>query len=107
VMLNGAGELACAAAANLFWVSEGRLYTPALHCGVLDGIMRAVVLRQAELAGVTVIEAHEGAPALARAEAVFVTNSLIGVRAVSRFDGQAYQPNALVERLAAACANVT
>ncbi|HEY3887643.1 MAG TPA: aminotransferase class IV, partial [Caulobacteraceae bacterium] len=40
VMLNTAGELACAAAANLFWVSDGRLRTPALDCGVLDGIAR-------------------------------------------------------------------
>jgi branched-subunit amino acid aminotransferase/4-amino-4-deoxychorismate lyase len=106
VMLNTMGELACAAAANLFWVSEGRLFTPALRCGVLDGIVRAEALRQAALTGVTVIEAHEGPEALAAADAVFITNSLIGVRPAARFGARAYAPNGLVERLAQACAGI-
>ena len=106
VMLNTAGELACAAAANLFWVSEGRLYTPALRCGVLDGIVRASVLRQAGLMGVTVVQAHEGPAALAGADAAFITNSLIGVRAASRFGDRTYEANGLVGRLAEACADI-
>jgi hypothetical protein len=36
VMRNNHGDLTCAAAANLFWIAEGRLFTPALHCGVLN-----------------------------------------------------------------------
>ena len=38
--------------------------------------------------------------ALERAEAVFLTNSLIGVRPVSEIDGLALSPHPLAERLA-------
>jgi branched-subunit amino acid aminotransferase/4-amino-4-deoxychorismate lyase len=51
VMRNNHGDLTCAAAANLFWVAEGRLFTPALHCGVLNGIARGRVLEAARTPG--------------------------------------------------------
>jgi len=100
VMLNSRGELACAAAANLFWLEAGTLRTPALTCGVLGGIVRARVLAAAARLGVEVSEARVGPEALAAAEAVFVTNSLIGVRAVAALGAQRWAPHALVERLA-------
>ncbi|MBT9473295.1 MAG: aminotransferase class IV [Pseudomonadota bacterium] len=99
LMLNSRGQAACAAAANLFWVREGRLFTPALDCGVLAGTMRARVLAVAAGAGVEAVEVRETPTG---AEAMFITNSLIGVRAVSTLDGTIFGPSALVERLAEA-----
>ena len=101
LMLNSRGEAACAAAANVFWVTGGRLFTPALECGVLAGTMRARVLAAARRLGVEIAEVHAPAEALAGSEAVFLTNSLIGVRSVSRLDGVAFGASALVERLVA------
>jgi branched-chain amino acid aminotransferase/4-amino-4-deoxychorismate lyase len=100
VMRNNHGDLACASAANLFWVLDGRLFTPALHCGVLGGIARARVLDLARGLDVEVHEVATGAEALDAAEAVFLTNSLIGVRPVRRFEAETFGPHALVERLA-------
>jgi branched-chain amino acid aminotransferase/4-amino-4-deoxychorismate lyase len=100
VMLNTRGELACAAAGNLFWIEAGALRTPALDCGVLDGIVRARVLAAAERLGVAALEVRVGPEVLAGAEAVFVTNSLAGVRAVAALGTQRWAPHALVERLA-------
>ncbi|HJV42967.1 aminotransferase class IV [Caulobacter sp.] len=99
VMLNNRGELACAAAANLFWLEGGRLFTPRLDCGVLAGITRARLMatHPAE-------EVAAGVEALHRAEAVFLTNSLIGVRPVSRLGERALEPHALVEGLREALA---
>ena len=99
-MLNSRGEAACAAAANVFWVRDGRLYTPALECGVLAGTMRARVLEAADRLGVEALEARAPGAALAAAEAVFLTNSLIGVRAVSCLDEVVFGGSALTERLA-------
>lgn len=99
LMLNARGQAACAAAANLFWVREGRLFTPALDCGVLAGTMRARVLAAAARLDVEAVEVRETSTG---AEAMFITNSLIGVRAVSALDEVVFAPNALVERLAAA-----
>jgi len=100
MMLNNRGEVACAAAANLFWLRDGRLFTPALDCGVLAGVMRARVMGASAALGVEVAEVAAGLEDLSGAQAVFLTNSLIGVRPVSSLDGVAYAPSALVERLA-------
>lgn len=94
VMLNNRGHVVCGAAANLFWVSGGRLFTPALDCGVLPGITRARLLTAQAVEEVAV-----GPEALDKAEAVFLTNSLIGVRPVSRLGERAFAPHPLVERL--------
>ncbi|MDP2215392.1 aminotransferase class IV [Phenylobacterium sp.] len=93
VMLNTEGHVACAAAANLFWIAEGRLWTPALDCGVLAGVTRAQVLARAAQAGLEVVETACGPDSLQRAEAVFLTNSLIGVRAVASLDGRSLAPS--------------
>ncbi|CAN5323194.1 aminotransferase class IV [soil metagenome] len=99
VMRNNHGDLTCAAAANLFWITDGRLFTPAPHCGVLEGIARGRVLDLARRLEVEVHEVATGAEALDEAQAVFLTNSLIGVRPARRFEGEAFAPHALVERL--------
>ncbi|MDB5455767.1 MAG: aminotransferase class [Caulobacter sp.] len=100
VMLNNRGELACAAAANLFWVADGRLFTPALDCGVLAGLTRARVLVAARALGAAVEETAAPLDALDAAEAVFLTNSLIGVRPAA-WAGRDTAGHALVARLAA------
>jgi branched-chain amino acid aminotransferase/4-amino-4-deoxychorismate lyase len=101
LMLNTAGEIDGGAAANLFWIGGGRLFTPALACGVLDGTLRAQVLARAARAGVEAIEVRAGLSALASAEGAFLTNSLIGVRAVATIDGRALAAHPLMERLGA------
>ncbi len=96
LMLDTDGRLASASAANLFWIAGGRLHTPSLDGAVLGGIMRAQVL-----ATVGVTEVAAGPEALADAEALFLTSSLIGVRAVSSLDGRAFAAHPLIEDLQA------
>lgn len=96
LMLNGAGMVACAAAANIFWLAGGVVHTPALDCGVLDGVMRAAVMARSPI---PVVETRAPIETLRFAEAVFITNSLIGVRPVSAIDDSAVGGEALVERL--------
>lgn len=104
VMLNNRGQVACAAAANLFWIEGETLVTPALDCGVLAGIMRGRVLALARGMGVEVLEVAAGRSRLEGADAVFLTNSLIGVRPVSKLEGQTFAPHALAEQLRVALA---
>ena len=92
LMLNTRDEVACAGAANLFWVRDGRLFTPALDCGVLAGIARGRVLAAARRLRIDCVEAHAAPTELEGAEAVFITNSLIGLRAVGAFDGRPLEP---------------
>jgi len=101
LLLNTAGELACAAAANLFWIAGERIFTPALACGVLAGTMRAQVLGRAAELGVEVVEARAAPAVLDEADAVFLTNSLIGVQPAAALDGRTLDSHPLAERLAA------
>lgn len=94
VMLNNRGELACAGAANLFWIADGRLFTPRLSCGALAGITRARLMARRP-----VEEVAAGPEALDRAEALFLTNSLIGARPVSRLGDRTFEPHRLAEDL--------
>ena len=87
LMLDLRGHLACAAAGNLFWTRGARLYTPALSCGVLDGIVRGKVLTAARAQGVVVQEVVAKKFVLGRAGSVFITNSLIGAATVESLDG--------------------
>jgi branched-subunit amino acid aminotransferase/4-amino-4-deoxychorismate lyase len=102
LMLNTQGEIAGGAASNFFWIAGARLFTPALACGVLDGVMRGRMLRAAAALGVEAVEARAGADVLLGAEAAFLTNSLIGLRAVSAIDGRALGAHPLIARLAEA-----
>jgi len=104
VMLNNAGHLACAAAANLFWIEGERLLTPALDCGVLAGITRGRVLAAARSWEIEAVEIAADGARLAGADGVFLTNSLIGVRPVSRLEERIFAPHPLVERLRTALA---
>jgi branched-subunit amino acid aminotransferase/4-amino-4-deoxychorismate lyase len=97
VMLNGLAEVACAAAANVFWLEGERLFTPALECGVLAGVMRGRLIAAAAQAGRAVTEVRAGIEALAGADAVFLTNSLIGVRSAASLDGRALAPHPLAQ----------
>lgn len=100
LMLNNRGEVACAAAANVFWLMGGRLVTPALECGVLEGIMRRKVLESARQIGLAIEESCAARTEIDRAEAIFLTNSLIGLRPVTTLDGKQFRENVVISRLA-------
>jgi branched-chain amino acid aminotransferase/4-amino-4-deoxychorismate lyase len=99
LMLNSRGEVACAAAANIFWIKDEGVCTPALACGVLDGIMRAEVRAACARLRIGFSEVRAGIGALRGAPA-FITNSLIGVREVSRLDGHALPRSSVTALLA-------
>jgi branched-chain amino acid aminotransferase/4-amino-4-deoxychorismate lyase len=101
LMLNTRGAAASAAAANIFWLEGEVLVTPALDCGALAGTMRAQVIASAARLGVPLRETAAGAERLAAADALFLTNALIGVRQVCDLDGRSFAPHRLAERLSA------
>ena len=100
LMLNTRGEIACAAAANVFWVQDGAVFTPALGCGVLEGILRAELLVACERLSIPLAVVRAAPDALAGA-AMFLTNSLIGVCPVSHLDGRALPTSPILAEIAA------
>lgn len=83
LLLNGAGRLAEATAANLFLAIGDRLHTPPVAEGALPGTMRAELLAMAP-----VEERPIDAAALEKASELFLSSSL-GLRPVASVEGRA------------------
>lgn len=88
LLLNTAGALAGASAANLFLVEEGKLVTPGVRQGALPGITRATVIKLARKRGIPVREAKVEPQRLFTAAEAILTNSLIGLRPLVAVDGR-------------------
>jgi branched-subunit amino acid aminotransferase/4-amino-4-deoxychorismate lyase len=99
LMLNTAGEVACAAAANVFWIRHDEVFTPDLACGVLDGVIRREVIAACHNLGIALHEVFANRERLAGAP-MFLTNSLTGVRPVASLDGRELPASPLVKAIA-------
>jgi len=89
LLLNTAGLLACASAANLFLVVGGTLVTPGLASGALPGITRGLVLNEmAPLTGLDAVERKVRPEELAEADEAFLTSALLGVMPLTEADGR-------------------
>lgn len=91
VFTNTRGEICETTNANLFFVRDGAIYTPADECGLLPGTVRHWVCERRTVAR-TRIEASgirgtaadgDVPPAPERWDEVFATNALMGVRPVT------------------------
>ena len=87
ILLNWESHLTECTVSNLFFVQAGRLCTPALACGLLDGITRDIVLSLAQEAQIPVDEGHFGIEAIHEADECFLTNTSIEVMPVTMVDG--------------------
>ena len=90
VMLNERGEIVSTTMANIFWVKEGTLHTPALSTGALAGVTRAAVIELATRQFIPVIEGVYELGDLTDAEEIFLTSASYGVAPVTTFDFRQY-----------------
>jgi len=106
LMFSSGGRLISGTMSNVFLVHQGRLATPRLDaCGVA-GVMRAAVLEAAAVAGIPAAEDALGALELERAEEIFLTNALIGVRPVRELQGAPREVGAVTRAMQAQLAAV-
>jgi branched-subunit amino acid aminotransferase/4-amino-4-deoxychorismate lyase len=82
IRLNEHGEVASACMANVFWLLDGKLFTPSLRTGCLPGTTREFVLENQECEQVENLDDK-----LYRAEAIFLTSAGLGVTRVAEFEG--------------------
>jgi branched-chain amino acid aminotransferase len=88
VLLNWEGYVTECTVSNLFFVQAGRLCTPALSCGILDGITRSIILSLAREAGMPVEEGRFTAEALMAADECFLSNTTMEVMPATRVNGR-------------------
>lgn len=91
LLTNTEGNVACATTSNLF-IREGDDYiTPPLSDGVLDGITRRAFKDERNAHEESISEER-----LMTADAVFLTNSIFGIRSVNSIGDHIYKPSKAV-----------
>ena len=88
LLTNQHGAVSEGSRTNLFIVKKGRLITPRLQSGCLQGIIRQVVLKGAKRLGIPVSEVKVVLKDVADCEEAFLTNSLIGIMPLTRMNGK-------------------
>lgn len=84
LLLTSAGAVSGADCANVFAVKGGVLRTPSIACAIRPGVTRDAVIALARNRGMTVEEGEYTPDDFFAADAVFVTNSAMGVVPISR-----------------------
>ena len=88
VLLNTEGQVTECTGDNIFFVSDGRVYTPPISAGLLAGVTRRVVMELvAGHLGYEVVERETAVADLTRADEVFLTGTGAEVVAGVRIDG--------------------
>ncbi len=87
LFLNINGVLAEGTLSNLFFVRDGVIHTPAVNCGLLDGVTRRKVIGLATARGYRLAEGEYAPEDLLAADEAFLTNSLMEIMPLVKVDG--------------------
>jgi branched-subunit amino acid aminotransferase/4-amino-4-deoxychorismate lyase len=90
IILNSEGNAAEAISSNVFAVMKGDVVTPALSQGCVAGVMREVVIELLREKGKNVIETKISSAEMLKADEVFLTNVIDGVRWVGALKEKRY-----------------
>lgn len=109
ISINSNGMIAEAAAANLFMVRKGVLYTPPIAASILGGITRDSVIRIAEDLGMTVVQEQLPRELLYICDELFLTGTaaeITPVRSVDRIPVGSGRPGPVTRTLQQAYFNI-
>jgi branched-subunit amino acid aminotransferase/4-amino-4-deoxychorismate lyase len=94
VLLNEAGEVACASRANIFWMRGRKLYTPAHEAGCRCGVVRRFIMEN-----YPVNQGRFMLNELLAADEIFLTNSLRGIVSVTLVQGKEVSSSDVADKL--------
>ncbi len=75
---------------NLFIVEDGKLRTPPITSGCLDGIMRKQIIRIAKILDISCVEEPISPFDLQRVQELFMTNAIVGIQPVKSYRRTTY-----------------
>ncbi|HET7897582.1 MAG TPA: aminotransferase class IV [Flavisolibacter sp.] len=104
LVLNAKNNLCDSSKANLFLIKGRNIYTPALHQGCVNGVMRRVVVEEVKKMGFRLYLDEIDEPQLLAAEEVFLTNAIQVIRWVESYKEAVYgceQTRTIFNRVAA------
>lgn len=107
LLLNERSEIAECTAANIFCARGGRVFTPPLSSGCLEGVTRGILLDIAPATGISVEEKTLRPEELYAADEVFITSTNRSLLGVSEVEGRKFAnaPGPITQRLEQAFSN--
>lgn len=90
IVLNAFTKLADSSKANIFLITHNEIFTPALHQGCINGVMRRFLIEELKQAGYRIHQTEISEQDLFDADEVFLTNSVFDVRWVQHFRDKNY-----------------
>jgi branched-chain amino acid aminotransferase len=90
IILNSEGRVCDSTIANIFYIKENAVYTPALTEGCVAGVMRKFLIDKIRVLGFTVNESVITKNDLLVADEVFLSNSIYNIRWVGGIENKVY-----------------
>ncbi len=93
LLLNEENNISETTNANVFMVTENKIYTPGLDQACLSGTMRKLIIKLARESGYKIYECNLKTEDLIQADELFLTNAISGIKWVSGFRKKRYFKN--------------
>ena len=91
LILNSKGNICDTTIANIFYIKEETIYTPALTEGCVAGVMRQWIIDNVGEFNFKVVKTAISKEDLLMAEEVFLSNSIYNIRWVASFENKKYE----------------
>jgi branched-chain amino acid aminotransferase len=99
VMLNERGEVAECTSANIFAVKDGKVLTPPLNSGCLEGVTRGILMEIAPETGIPVVEQALSPEDLYSADEVFISSTNRNLISVGEIAGRQIPSGPVCDRM--------
>jgi branched-chain amino acid aminotransferase len=90
IILNSQQFVCDSSKANIFFVKDDEIFTPALHQGCINGVMRRVVIEQVKELGFRLHQGEVKEEQLHEADEMFLTNAIQIIRWVKQYKTSSY-----------------
>lgn len=94
IRLNEKGEIVSVCMANIFWIKDGKIFTPALDTGALCGTTRELITEKFD-----VYEVSSRLPEINEADTVFITSAGIGIGEIRNIGKIEYKSTEVFEEI--------
>lgn len=101
IFLTKEGFISEGIVSNIFFIKSGKMYTPHIDTGILNGITRQFVLHWANINGIMYEEGFYTEAELLESDDIFITNSIQELIPITAIDQQVYtlQDDSLIYKL--------
>jgi branched-chain amino acid aminotransferase len=90
IVLNDVNKICDSSKANIFMIRDNEIYTPALHQGCINGVMRRYLIDAIKELNYVVHQEEIVEEDLESADELFLTNAVKGIMPVNTFNGKQY-----------------